>query len=143
MDINSICQIPELLLENISNNDTLKDLFVNISRESFLSMMSHTINHLLEDNFELPPGHTSITAFQSKAWLDCYNKTLDQLPLSDEIRRKLVKNMVRLVNIMTRQSYINNGLYETVCIALREKLNQSENPVELLRKIECIIFESN
>ena len=141
MDINSLCQFPQLLLENIYKNDDLKDLFANTSPDTFMSMMSHTIYHLLEDNFELPPGHTNISILQSQIWLRCFKDTLNQLPLSDEIHRKLDKNMTRLVRIMTHKSYTN--LYESICSDLKDKLDKSEHPSEVLRKVKHTISNSD
>lgn len=139
MDINTICTIPEKLLDNVKKDETLSQMFANIDRDNFIHMMSHMLCQLLEDQISIPHGHKKITFLQSKSWMSCYLQTLEEVELSQPVRDKLIENMRRMNKIMIQSSYQN--LYDFICVELREKLKVTNNPDRLLTKIKDLIEE--
>lgn len=141
MDITSLCLIPERLLVNIRKRTNLAALFEHVDDENFIWMMSHTICQLMESKLQLPSGHKKITLLQSQEWLSCFEETLNEMDLSDDVRQTLLKNMTKLSRKLMQKSYTN--LCELVCEELTEKVGNSADPEDLLLCIKDVLKNHN
>ena len=129
--------IPEKLLINLSNHPQLSPIFKNVDHDKYNQMMVLIISELMQDKYSTYDHFNMlhITKEQSKAWMECFSQTLDELNIDDITKLDFSRKMEKALSEMMRPAEI--------CQFISNVVEQSSSPRRLLDHIKRHLQELN
>jgi hypothetical protein len=104
MNIEYVYLIPSVLLKNLKTHEVLSDLFQNINETCYNTMMYQIINNIMisskityEHN-----KHFQITYEHKIAWMECFEKTLNELCIDSDNALNLGAKMKNILDNMEK-----------------------------------------
>lgn len=122
--------IPEKMLHHLQQHPKTRKTFENIDRQKYNSMMVIIMGEIMQDKY-LMYDHFSmihISRDMSGAWMECFDKTLNEIELDRSIHNDLKLKMQKVLEEMIRPSEI--------CKFLSTVIEESSSPKRLIEHIQ-------